>query len=293
MRERTQILLSLLSAVASVALILFASSKTLADDQAATAASAVDQTFIANFDGSPQKYVEIKPDGFATDQPISVLIALHGHGSDRWQFATEARDECRATRDVATANAMLLICPDYRAKTSWMGPAAEADLLQIIQIVKEQFQVQRVIVSGGSMGGSSALTFAALHPDQVDGVVALNGTANHVEYEQFQDAISASFGGSKQEVPDEYRRRSAEFFPEKFNMPVAATTGGRDEAVPPESVQRLLENLRKRSQKVLGIHRAETGHNTNYDDTMQAFQFVIAACQADARVPLSAGQGAW
>lgn len=290
MRERTQILSSILFAVASTSLNLFSLCVAYAEDQTSTAASVVDQVFIADFDGSPQKYVEIKPDGFAVDKPISVLIALHGHGSDRWQFATDTRDECRATRDVATANAMLLICPDYRAKTSWMGPAAEADLLQIIQILKGQFQVQRVIVSGGSMGGSSALTFAALHPDQVDGVVALNGTANHVEYEQFQDAISKSFGGSKQEVPDEYRRRSAEFVPENFTMPVATTTGGRDEAVPPESVQRFIENLGKRSQKALGIHRAETGHSTNYDDTKQAFDFVIAACQADERAQLSDGQ---
>ena len=109
-----------------------------------------------------------------------MLVALHGHGSDRWQFATQVRDECRATRDAAAANGMLMISPDYRAKTSWMGPAAEADLLQIIRIVKQQFQVQRVIVSGGSMGGTSALIFAALHPDQVDGVCTSPPTKPHV-----------------------------------------------------------------------------------------------------------------
>ena len=38
---------------------------------------------------------------------------------------------------------------------------------------------------------ASSLTFAALHPDLIDGVASLNGTANHLEYEQFQDAIAA------------------------------------------------------------------------------------------------------
>lgn len=277
MRKRHQRSSTILVALASSAWMLLATSTTFAEDKSSAFATIVDQTFTADFDGSEQKYVELTPRGFAADKPVSVLIALHGHGSDRWQFATQVRDECRATRDVAAANAMLMISPDYRAKTSWMGPAAEADLLQIIGIVKQQYQVQRVIVGGGSMGGTAALTFAALHPDQVDAVVALNGTANHVEYERFQDAISKSFGGSKREVPEQYRRRSAEFFPEKFTMPVAATTGGQDEIVPPESVQRLLESLRKQSRQVLGIHRPETGHSTNYDDTKRAFDFVLAA----------------
>lgn len=280
MREQKECCTSIFFTLAVGAVVCLAPSTAIADDKTPPLATMVDQTFIADFDGSEQKYVELTPYGFAADVPVSVLIALHGHGSDRWQFATQKRDECRATRDVAAAHGMLMVSPDYRAKTSWMGPAAEADLLQIIRILKNRFQVKYVIVSGGSMGGTSALTFAALHPEQVDGVVALNGTANHVEYERFQDAISKSFGGSKQEVPEEYRRRSAEFFPDRFTMPVAATTGGRDESVPPESVQRLVELLGKRDAKVLGIHRPEMGHSTNYDDTRRAFEFVIAACQA-------------
>ncbi|TWU17769.1 hypothetical protein Pla52o_49840 [Novipirellula galeiformis] len=277
-------------ALASVCIALLAPSMAFAEDKASPFAAIVDRTFTADYDGSEQKYVELTPHQFAADKPISVLIVLHGHGSDRWQFATQMRGECRAARDAAAANGMLMITPDYRAKTSWMGPAAEADLLQIIRILKKQYQVERLIVSGASMGGSSALTFAALHPELVDGVVAINGTANHVEYERFQDAISKSFGGSKQEVPEEYRKRSAEFFPEKFTMPFAATTGGRDESVPPESVLRLVESLRKQPTKLLSIHRPEVGHTTSYDDTKRAFEFVIAASQTASRAPQSAGQ---
>ena len=73
---------------------------------------------------------------------------------------------------------MIMVCPDYRAKTSWMGPKAEADVLQIIAELKKQYKIDKVFVCGGSMGGSSALTFTAMHPDLVDGVVSVNGTAN-------------------------------------------------------------------------------------------------------------------
>jgi pimeloyl-ACP methyl ester carboxylesterase len=217
------------------------------------------------------------PDGFQRDRPLTVLIALHGHGSDRWQFVREERGECRAVRDVAAATGSLLVSPDYRATTSWMGPKAEADVVQIIDSIKKQFQVDRVILCGGSMGGTGALTFAALHPDLIDGVVSLNGTANLVSYERFLNAIAESYGGTKQQVPEEYRKRSAEFFPERFTMPLAATTGGADEIVPPDSVLRLIENLRGRNERVLSLHRLDGGHSTTYEDTRQALEFVFDA----------------
>lgn len=109
---------------------------------------------------------------------------------------------------MADATSSLLVSPDYRAKTSWMGPKAEADVEQIIGALARTLPVKRVILCGGSMGGTGALTFAALHPHLIDGVVALNGTANLVEYERFLDAIAESYGGTKEDSPDEYRKRS-------------------------------------------------------------------------------------
>lgn len=244
-----------------------------------------DRAFLAACDGSEQKYVLVYPNSFDPNQPVSLLVALHGHGSDRWQFVKDQRDECRAVRDAAAEHGMLLLAPDYRAKTSWMGPKAEADVVQILTTLKQRFRFHRVIMCGGSMGGTGALTFAALHPEMVDGVVSLNGSADLVRYGRFLDAISASFGGTKTEVPGEYRRRSARFFPERFTMPLAATTGGQDTVVPPDSVLELLEAVRKHNSNVLRIHRPNTGHSTNYEDTKRAIKFVIEAPKNVPREP--------
>lgn len=238
-----------------------------------------DRTFAASSDGTRQQYVLVYPDGFSAGGPVSLLIALHGHGSDRWQFVRQKRAECRATRDVAARHGMLLVSPDYRAKTSWMGPRAESDLVQIVTTLKKRFTVESVVISGGSMGGTGALTFTAMHPEIIDGVVSLNGTANLVDYDRFSDAIAASFGGTRAEIPDEYRRRSAEFFPHRFTMPVAATTGGADSVVPPQSVLRLLEAIGENNPHVLSIHRAGGGHSTSYEDTVRALEFVIGRLQ--------------
>jgi dienelactone hydrolase len=221
-----------------------------------------DFAFKATVDGSEQRYVELLPPDHDPAKPHDVVLAFHGHGSDRWQFIRDGRGECRGVRDAAAKHGLILVSPDYRAKTSWMGPAAEADVV-------------RVFLAGGSMGGTAVLTFTVLHPDLVAGVCSLNGTANLVEYGNFQDARTVSFGGTKTEKPDEYRKRSAEFFPDKFTMPVAFTTGGKDEAVPPQSVQRLAQRLKGDGRRVLHLHREEGGHATSYEDTMTAMDFML------------------
>jgi dipeptidyl aminopeptidase/acylaminoacyl peptidase len=233
--------------------------------------------FKAEVDRSVEKYVEILPPGYDAGKPCDLLIALHGHGSDRWQYIRDGRGECKAARDVAAKRGMIFLSPDYRGTTSWMGPKAEADLVQIIRELRNTRNIGRVFLVGGSMGGTSVLIFAVLHPDLVDGVSSQNGTANMLEYANFQDAIMKSYGGTKTEKPDEYRKRSAELFPEKLRgIPMAFTTGGRDTAVPPDSTLRLARKLQEMDAgKVLLIHRPEQGHSTDYADTAKALEFVI------------------
>ncbi len=234
-----------------------------------------DRAFRADYDATEQRYVQWSPPEFDLTKPFDVLIALHGHGSDRWQFVKETRDECRAARDVAMRHRMLFISPDYRAKTSWMGLAAEADLVQLIQTLKKNFPVRRVYLCGGSMGGTGALTFSAMHPELIQGVAAMNGTANLLEYPNFQDAIKESFGGDKKTIPEVYKQRSAEYWPERLTMPVGMTTGGKDTLVPPQSVQRLAGVLQQLDRPVLHVHREAGGHETNYADATEILEFVV------------------
>ncbi|UCD29023.1 MAG: alpha/beta fold hydrolase [Planctomycetota bacterium] len=235
----------------------------------------LDVSFRANCDGTMQRYVVMLARDFRADRPHDVLIALHGHGADRWQFAKNPRDECRAARDVAAEHRMIFVSPDYRAKTSWMGPKAEADMVQIIEELKRKYHIGKVFICGGSMGGAASLTFAARHPDLIAGVASMNGTANHLEYENFQDAIRESFGGTKVEIPLEYKKRSAEYWPERFSMPVGITAGGKDSSVPPHSVLRLAGVLKKLKRNVLLIYRENQGHSTTYDDAKKILEFIV------------------
>lgn len=238
-----------------------------------------DVAFTARVDGSQQRYVLRLPDGLDAQQPHALLVALHGHGSDRWQFAQTDRDEARAVRDVGAAHGMILVSPDYRATTSWMGPKAEADLVQILEELKTRYRISKVFLCGGSMGGSSCLSFTAMHPELVDGVAAMNGTANHLEYGNFQEAIAESYGGLKTKIPAEYKKRSAEYWPERFTMPVGLSVGGQDTVVPPDSVRRLAGVLQKLDRKVLLLDRADVAHTTRYDDAKAILEYVLREAQ--------------
>lgn len=265
---------------------LQATSPTVADDgplqhgvrKIAGMAAPTDVEFIARADGSRQRYLEFRPFPYPTNKAPSLMIFLHGHGSDRWQITKgDQWREIQAVCDVAARHAMILISPDYRATTSWMGPAAETDLLQIVEEQKAKRPIRHVFLAGGSMGGTSVLIFTALHPEQVNGVISMNGTANLMEFDGFADAIAASYGGRKSERPDVYKQRSPEFVPERFaSLAIAFTAGAKDTVVPPHSVLRLSRELQRRYPgHVLLLYREQGGHSTSYDDAVAALEFVI------------------
>ncbi len=268
----------------TVALTLFVSPQKATGQE--SFATPTDQSFTSEVDQTLQRYVELRPLKWDSKGPVDVLIALHGHGSDRWQYIRESRGECRGVREVASENGMLFISPDYRASTSWMGPAAEADLSQLIAILRKKYHVRHLYLAGGSMGGTSALIFAAIHPEEIAGVLAENATANMMEYDGFQDAVAASYGGSKKEKPEEYRRRSAELHADQLTMPIAFTLGGKDRVVPPDSVRRLVGSLqRKNASRILLIDDPQGGHATNLEDTIKAMRFLVQKVELEPSSP--------
>jgi pimeloyl-ACP methyl ester carboxylesterase len=241
----------------------------------------IDVSFTAKNDGTVQNYVKVLPDGFDTAAHHDLLIALHGAGFDRWQFVTDQRGECEAARRTAINHNMIYVSPDYRCCLSFMGIKADQDVMQIIGELKAQYHIARVFICGASMGGMGCLTFTVLHPELIAGVASMNGTGNFFEWPGGDfGPIVESFGGTMTQVPDEYRRRSAEFWPQNFTMPVGFTCGGKDSIVPPQSVLRLADTLQKRHSQVMMIYHATGVHSTLYRDGMSILSFAVDSAKA-------------
>ncbi len=271
-----------ISAVSLFALLcILAASQSLAQTPTTTLGPPTELQFKARVDGSTQLYLEMLPVGFEKSQTHSLLIALHGGGCDRRQYATDSRGECRGARDVAAKYNMIYICPDLRGEDSDMGPKAEADLLQIIRTARKKYKIDRVFLVGASLGACNSLSFTALHPELINGVSAQNA---HVNYFYDHDkTVSDSLGGLPKDMPLEYKRRSAEYWPERFTMPVAITVGGKDPVVPPDSARRFIAVLQAMGEKALLIDRPENSHMTSYEDTVAALEFVVKSATPDLK----------
>lgn len=232
-------------------------------------------SFTARVDGSEQRYVLALPEGYQAERTYHMMVGLHSFGGDRWQFLNTSYPTVRAAVDTVAKWKMVYVLPEYRGPRSWMGAKAEADVVQIIEEAKARFHTGKVFLCGTSMGGSAALTFTALHPELVDGVIAMNATANYLELDTVNDSVAEAFGGAKDRIPGEYKRRSAEYWPERFTMPVALTAGGKDTLIPAASVTRLAAVLRKLGRKMFLIVPPDQVHQTDYPDALAAFDFVL------------------
>jgi len=82
------------------------------------------------------------------EKPCDLLIALHGmQRSLAVRQGRLRRSPCRSRRRGRAPHDPR--SPDYRAKTSWMGPKAEADLVQIIEELKSRSKIGKTISAAG------------------------------------------------------------------------------------------------------------------------------------------------
>jgi len=205
----------------------------------------VQHEFSSSFDESPQTFLE---KDFCQTEPNGerlVFIYLHGAQSHQEQGMTAGIYSGAFERwgEELARRSAVYICPDYRGN-SWMGPAAEADLQDIIRIVNQRYPGRRLILAGGSMGGTSALIFASRFPKAVDGVIALCPATDPVEFfnslpNRFLESygLIESYGGSPEEFPGVYSDRTSRDRADALAaLPVAIVHGSSDAIISVEHV---------------------------------------------------------
>ncbi len=170
------------------------------------------------------------------------VVNLHGHGSRGDQLFT--RPDLRDRHlPFFRGKGWGILTPNLRGN-AWMGPAAVADLHELLAAVRSMFRVRRFLFVSGSMGGTGNLIYAARHPEDVAAVVALCPATDLAEYvgwlhshpggvrDAILSAILASYGGSPDELPVLYRAHSAMKQAFRLGMPVAVSHGLDDPLIP-------------------------------------------------------------
>ena len=107
------------------------------------------------------------------------IVLLHGHGSHGDQILT--RSDLAPWRAYLAELDVSVLSPNLR-DNAWMAPAAAADLHHLLAAGKETHAWRRIFFAAGSMGGTSALIFAMLHPELADGLVIADLGGEEVLY---------------------------------------------------------------------------------------------------------------
>ncbi len=239
-----------------------------------------EESLLSPFDSTRQTYLVVESRRAADPAPPLLVVYLHGGTSHQDQGMTAGIYGNFFDRfwDWMRQRAVVYVCPEYRGG-SWMGPAAEADLAEILRLLRERCRPSRVIVTGGSMGGTSALIFAARCPDLVDGVFALCPATDMTEiFPKFSDAFLSSYGGAPQDIPGVYRERSSRYHADALaKLPVVIVHGSADALLPVHHSRELVRQLRRRNAPVRYIEIEGGDHDAlSPADIPSAMDFLLS-----------------
>jgi pimeloyl-ACP methyl ester carboxylesterase len=219
------------------------------------------ETFACTLDGSLWPYLVQDSPGPAQ----GLLINLHGHYADETQMMTEGtyEDAFGKLRRECLRRNWVYVCTWYGGN-SWMGPVAEAGMVDLIGVLKQHWPGVPVYLQGGSMGGSSALVFATRQPQLLRGVIArcpagdieayydwalaraeANPTLRNITY-----AIRIHYTTDGHDLRQELQARSALRNAERLTMPVSLCHGAADALIPADWTRALAEKLRALGRKV-------------------------------------------
>jgi pimeloyl-ACP methyl ester carboxylesterase len=202
------------------------------------------------------------------------IVMIHGHGSTGDQLFTrpDIRDLwlpiLRPGHGILTVNLR---------GNAWMSPDAAADLQALLAEVRARYHARRFVFASGSMGGTSNLIYAVLHPEDVAGVVALCPASDLTTYHQWcmehrsvpvideiRRAIEAGYNGPPQKQPAAYRAHSALARNARLTMPVYVVHAAGDTTIPVEQSRALAKAIGPRPtfhyQEIEGGHDAPLKH---------------------------------
>jgi pimeloyl-ACP methyl ester carboxylesterase len=174
------------------------------------------------------------------------IVCIHGHGSHGDQLYTR-RDVRETWLPRWLARGCGVLTPNLR-DNAWMSPAAVEDLRALLAHLRAEHAARRFLFFSGSMGGTSNLIYAALHPEDVAGVVALGAVSDLASYHawchaqksppapavvgQIADAVERAYGGAPANRPAPYARHSVLAHADRLAMPLFLAHGAADLLMP-------------------------------------------------------------
>ena len=215
------------------------------------------------------------------------VVCIHGHGSHGDQLYTRPDLREKWLPDILRRG-LGILTPNLR-DNAWMCPAAATDLHDLLAAVRERFAAARFVFASGSMGGTSNLVYAVLHPADVAGVIA-RGTATDLSLyhewcrrgdagilREIADAIEEAYGGRPEQLPAVFAAHSAFRNATRLDMPVFVSHGSLDRTIPVAEARRLAGALAGKTDFVY-VEVPDGNHDSplHLDTSPSALDWVLA-----------------
>lgn len=211
------------------------------------------------------------------------VVNLHGHGSHGDQLYTrpDIRD---GWLPAFVAAGVGILTPNLR-DNAWMCPQAVDDLRGLLAHMREAHGARRFLVVGGSMGGTSTLAYAALHPEDVAGAIALCPATDIAVYRdwcrgrpagvhrEIGEAIDAAYGGART-ARTASARHSAVRNARRLTMPLYVAHGAADDVIPVSEPRRLVGAMAEAANLVY-VEVPDGGHDSPLPLMASAFAWLL------------------
>jgi pimeloyl-ACP methyl ester carboxylesterase len=218
-------------------------------------------TFTSTFDGA-EDWALFLPG----DECKNTIVYLHGSFShaDQIFIRRDIRDFW-LTRIMEGRHPLLSV---NTRGTSYMSPAAAADLTDLLGYCRDKLRCGRFVPLGGSGGASSAMAYAVLHPEAVHGVIALGmcDILQRLDFARNSDnpvlrdlarTVFVAYGGTPEEKPHLYEARSVLAHTDVLTMPIVLTMGENDPLIPVAEARKIAAAMK--GKKTFVYHEVPQG----------------------------------
>ena len=146
--------------------------------------------FRSTFDSTLQPFSIYLPEDFNPSKQYSLLVGLHGSGVDEVGFL-------RWTAKVYEDANFIILGPRGRDLSDWYRGKTEKDVIDLIRIIKEMFNINQTTLYGFSMGGYGVWRFSFLHAELFDRAICISGPPTPWRGDPVKDDMRNFIGNGK------------------------------------------------------------------------------------------------
>jgi len=236
--------------------------------------------FTYDSDGCKVKgFIAIPLECTETETPFNCIVYNRG-GNSNTGFVTG--DEIAAMSAVSNR---IVVASQYRGADGSEGKDEFGgkdlnDVLALIELCDKEFRfvnIENLCMVGVSRGGMMAY-MAARADDRVKGVVAVSAVtdlvASYNEREDMQNILQAAIGGTPEELPEEYAKRSAINWADELDLPVYIIHSKNDEQVSHSQAKAMHDSLKEAGCEVTMRTHLDDVHGFHTEDVESIVQWI-------------------